>query len=155
MILLILSVTSLMLAVLQCGLFIKNLPLFLVNWESPKEESTCANLLETPRVSALIPARDEERGISGSIRSILASEGVDLEIIVLDDHSTDATASIVWQHANEDERVRCLSSAQLPPGWNGKQHACMQLAKAATFDRLVFLDADVRLKPDSLRKMLW
>ena len=62
--------------------------------------------------------------------------------------------SIVRQIASEDDRVRCLPSLELPPGWNGKQHACMQLSKAATFDRMAFVDADVRLAPNGLRKLV-
>ena len=104
------------------------------------------------RVSLLIPARNEESSIADAVRAGLASRGVDLEIIVLDDHSTDRTASIVAEFAKADPRVRLESSVELPPGWCGKQHACWQLARLAKHDVIAWIDADVRLEPDGLAK---
>jgi hypothetical protein len=104
-------------------------------------------------ISVLIPARNEERVIAASIASLLASRGVAIEIIVLDDGSTDRTAEIVREIAIQDARVRLRSSPRLPGGWNGKQHACHALAKAARSNILCFLDADVRLAPDALVSM--
>jgi glycosyltransferase involved in cell wall biosynthesis len=154
MTLLVLSIASLAFAAVQCGLFFKNLPLFLVDWNDFNVGSINLANAAAPKVSVLIPARNEEQGIGESLRSILRSDGIELEIVVLDDHSTDATAEIVQRIVSEDDRVRYLASEHLPPGWNGKQHACMQLSKSASFDRMVFLDADVRLTPDGLRKMV-
>jgi hypothetical protein len=104
-------------------------------------------------ISVLIPARNEERVIAASLSSLLASRGVAIEIIVLDDGSTDRTAEIVREIALKDARVRLRSSPRLPGGWNGKQHACHALAKAARSNILCFLDADVRLAPDALVSM--
>jgi hypothetical protein len=104
-------------------------------------------------VSVLIPARNEERVIAASITSLLASRGVQIEIIVLDDASTDRTAAIVRDFAARDSRVRLESSPPLPGGWNGKQHACHALASMANSDVLCFLDADVRLAPEALAFM--
>ena len=104
-------------------------------------------------ISVLIPARNEERVIAASLASLLASRGVAIEIIVLDDGSTDRTAEIVRDLALQDARVRLRSSPRLPGGWNGKQHACHALAKAARSNILCFLDADVRLAPDALVSM--
>ena len=104
-------------------------------------------------VSVLIPARNEERVIGASIGSLLASRGVKIEIVVLDDGSTDRTAEIVRGFAAQDSRVRLRSSAPLPRGWNGKQHACHALASAARSNVLCFLDADVRLAPEALACM--
>ncbi len=95
----------------------------------------------------MIPARDEQEGIEACIRSALASEHADMEVVVLDDHSTDRTGEIVRSIAADDARVRYLPGQTLPSGWNGKQFACFQLAAAASKDRLAFLDADVRLQP--------
>lgn len=106
-----------------------------------------------PSISVLIPARNEERGIEACLRSVLASAHVELEVIVLDDHSTDRTAEIVLALAREDTRVRLESATPLPAGWCGKQHACFQLAKLARFEALTFLDADVRLEADALARM--
>ena len=108
----------------------------------------------TPRVSVLIPARDEASGIGDCLRAALSSENVAVEVIVLDDDSSDATAEIVTEFVNRDRRVRLIHGKPLPPGWNGKQHACWQLAGAATSERLVFIDADVRLAPDALWRLM-
>jgi len=104
-------------------------------------------------VSVLIPARNEELVIGASLASLLASRGVEIEIVVLDDASTDRTAQIVRGFAEKDARVRLRTSAPLPSGWNGKQHACYALAAAARSDILCFLDADVRLAPEALVSM--
>jgi glycosyltransferase involved in cell wall biosynthesis len=104
-------------------------------------------------VSVLIPARNEERVIAASIESLLASRGIEIEVIVLDDGSTDRTAEIVLNIAGRDARVRLQSSPPLPGGWNGKQHACYALAQMARSNVLCFLDADVRLAPEALAEM--
>ena len=105
-------------------------------------------------ISVLIPARDEESGIEACVRSALASHGVRVEVIVMDDHSTDRTPAIVRSLAAEDDRVRYETSKELPPGFNGKQHACMQLAQSAVHDRFVFIDADVRLAENGLATLV-
>lgn len=107
---------------------------------------------ETPKVSVLIPARNEERSIEACVQAVLASRNVDLEVIVLDDHSEDRTADVV--RSLGDSRVRLESAPPLPAGWNGKQHACHRLAKLAIHNRFCFLDADVRLEPDALARMI-
>jgi hypothetical protein len=104
-------------------------------------------------VSVLIPARNEEGAIGTSIASLLASRGIEFEIVVLDDSSTDRTAEIVRALAAQDARVHLRSSPPLPRGWNGKQHACHTLAAVAQYDTLCFLDADVRLEPEALAYM--
>jgi hypothetical protein len=101
----------------------------------------------------LIPARNEEAAIAASVRSVLASRGIEFEVIVLDDHSEDTTAAIVNELAERDDRVRLVSAPELPPGWCGKQHACWVLAREARHCLLVFLDADVRVAPDALVRM--
>ena len=104
-------------------------------------------------ISVLIPARNEEHVIGASLTSLLASRGVQIEVIVLDDASTDQTAAIVRDFAARDSRVQLRSSPPLPGGWNGKQHACHALASVAGSDVLCFLDADVRLAPEALAYM--
>ncbi len=106
-----------------------------------------------PRVAVLIPARNEEANIGEALACVLASEGVDLEVLVLDDDSADSTGSIVRRVAYHDSRVRLAEGHGLPPGWNGKQHACWTLAEASTAPLLVFLDADVRIEPELLARM--
>jgi glycosyltransferase involved in cell wall biosynthesis len=104
-------------------------------------------------VSVLIPARNEELGIAACVRSVLASKHVELEVIVLDDHSTDRTADIVHELAQLDARVRLEPAPPLPDGWCGKQHACYALVQLARFETFTFLDADVRLETDALARM--
>jgi glycosyltransferase involved in cell wall biosynthesis len=104
-------------------------------------------------VSVLIPARNEEANIGAALQRVLASAGVTLEVLVLDDASSDATAAIVEAIAARDARVRLLRSMELPAGWNGKQYACWQLARASHAPVMLFLDADVRLEPDAIARM--
>ena len=97
-------------------------------------------------VAVLIPARDEERGIRECLESVLASREVHLEVWVLDDDSADRTSDVVMEVMATDKRVHLLRTDKLPRGWNGKQHACWQLALSPTASEvMVFLDADVRL----------
>ncbi len=104
-------------------------------------------------VSILIPARDEERSIQASLMAALASRHVDLEVIVLDDHSHDRTAEIVRSVAIHDRRVRLFSAPPLPPGWCGKQFACSVLAGLAANPILCFIDADVQLAPEGVARL--
>jgi hypothetical protein len=105
-----------------------------------------------PAVSVLVPARDEAERIAPCIRSVLASTGVDLELIVCDDGSNDGTADVVRRAADGDPRLRVVTGAPLPAGWLGKPHACHQLAQLAAGEALVFVDADVRLATDGLQR---
>lgn len=127
--------------------------LFCVNLRRYRAPSA-AGLLRLPAVSVLIPARDEEGSIGAAVRSVLASTAVELEVVVMDDASTDRTAAIVTELASEDGRVRLEQAPALPSGWNGKQHACWALAHAARNPVLCFVDADVRLEPEALERMV-
>jgi glycosyltransferase involved in cell wall biosynthesis len=124
----------------------------------------CANLrryktppstdsLPLPAISVLIPARDEEGAIGAAVASVLASVGIDFEVIVMDDASTDRTAAIVQELITHDARVLLEQAPPLPAGWNGKQHACWALAHKAQHELLCFVDADVRLEPEALARM--
>lgn len=104
-------------------------------------------------VSILIPARDEAENIEAAVCGALAQQGVAVEVVVLDDNSSDGTASIVRRLAQHDSRVRLLDGKALPQGWNGKQHACHQLASAAQHPILLFVDADVRLSADAAARL--
>lgn len=103
-----------------------------------------------PKLSVLIPARDEAAVIGLSVRSLLEQEYPDLEVIVLDDHSSDGTGLRAQQAGQGDSRLRLLQGAELPPGWLGKNWACQQLGAAAQGDLLLFCDADVRWAPGAL-----
>ncbi len=105
----------------------------------------------TERVSVLVPARDEASTIAACLDAVLASTGVrDLEVLVLDDASSDGTAEVARRAAGGDPRVTVLHGADLPTGWLGKPHALHQLRERATGSLLVTLDADVRLAPGGL-----
>lgn len=105
----------------------------------------------TERVSVLLPVRNEKQHLAACLATLLDQTGVlDLEILVLDDGSTDGTTDIARRAADADPRVRLLTGTPVPPGWLGKPHACRQLADAATGSVLVFVDADVRLAPQAL-----
>ena len=104
--------------------------------------------------SVIVAARDEEARLEGTVRHLLAQRHVALEVIVVDDRSTDATADILRRLASEDTRVRAIHVEHLPDGWLGKSHACHVGAEAATGDWLLFTDADCWLQPDVIARAL-
>ena len=143
----VLALIALVLAAIPAWLFWRNLSAY----QPPPSPAAWGSL---PRVSVLIPARNEEQTIQAAVEAALASEGVELEVVVLDDQSEDATAAIVRRLAERDARVRLLNGPELPDGWCGKQHACWVLASSASYDLLLFLDADVRLASEGLARMV-
>lgn len=98
-------------------------------------------------VSLVIPARNEAGTIERMLQSVLASAYAPLEVIVVDDRSTDDTAARVEAMTRRDPRLRLLRGAELPPGWYGKPWACHQGAQAATGTVLAFTDADTTHQP--------
>ena len=106
------------------------------------------------RCSVIVAARDEEARLEATIRHLLAQQHVTLELIVVDDRSTDATGDILRRLASEDTRVRATRVEHLPEGWLGKSHACHIGASVATGDWLLFTDADCWLKPDVMARAL-
>ncbi len=142
---LVLAATALALAAVPALLFLLNLRHY-----RPAPPAGAGGL---PAVSVLIPARNEEHGIVAAVEAALASRGVTVEVVVLDDHSEDGTAALVEALARRDGRVRLLRAPPLPGGWCGKQHACHVLGRSARYDLLAFLDADVRLGPDGLARL--
>jgi hypothetical protein len=106
-----------------------------------------------PQVSVLIPARNEETAIGPAIESVLSQQGVELELVILDDHSTDGTVQQVEAWRLRDQRLRLCPAPALPSGWCGKQHACHVLAGLARHPTWVFMDADVRLAPGALARL--
>lgn len=107
-----------------------------------------------PRVSVIIPARDEAHNIERCLRSAMANRYPALEIIVLDDHSADATGEIARRVAGDDSRVRIITPPSLPHGWFGKSWACATGAAAASGELLLFIDADTTLAPDLIVRLV-
>jgi chlorobactene glucosyltransferase len=103
-----------------------------------------------PRISVIVPARNEARNIRRCVEALLAQTYPDFELLVLDDRSTDATPAILAKLAQRDTRLRLLHGAELPPGWAGKPHALAQAAAEAHGDWLCFVDADTFVTPDAL-----
>ena len=103
-----------------------------------------------PLVSILIPARNEERNIGRLLDSLSIQDHPSFECLIYDDDSEDGTWEVL--SSNNDARIRALKGGDLPSGWQGKNHACYQLAKEAKGQVFLFLDADTQfLQPGSLR----
>ncbi|MGA2810203.1 MAG: glycosyltransferase [Candidatus Acidiferrum sp.] len=105
-----------------------------------------------PRISLLFAARDEEEKLPAALASFAAIDYPDLEIIAVDDRSTDGTARILGEFARAHSRCRVVHVAELPAGWLGKPHALQRAYEASSGEWLVFTDADVRFASDVLRR---
>lgn len=103
-----------------------------------------------PLISVCIPARDEEHNIRACVEAVLKQDYPNLEIIVLDDRSTDSTPHILADIASRDSRLRPIHGSDLPEGWAGKPHALYQASASARGEWLCFIDADTFLAPEAL-----
>ncbi len=137
-------------AMLTLGMTRRNLRLFA----PPRDAGTTRDDETAPRVSVCIPARDEEANLEACVRSVLASDHPNLEVLVYDDESTDQTPDILAKLIAEDPRVRSVPTRPLPAGWNGKQHACDRMGRTASGDWMLFTDADVRFETAAVRLAL-
>ncbi len=104
-----------------------------------------------PRISVLVPARNEQDNIRRCIESLLGQDYPQFQVIVLDDNSQDSTGSILAEMAGNDSRLKIIQGKPLPPDWLGKHWACHQLYQQSDGDFLVYTDADTFHKPDTLR----
>jgi chlorobactene glucosyltransferase len=104
-----------------------------------------------PHVAFIVPVRDEENNIAACLKSLFAQDypAESFGVLVVDDHSSDRTASIAAELAQDQPRLKVLLSPPLPPQWTGKCHACSIGARAVSpqTEWLCFLDADVRATP--------
>src|SRR5687768_12486517 len=107
-----------------------------------------------PRLSIVVAARDEERNIEAALGSVLAQGYPALEVVVVDDRSTDATGSILHRMELRHPRLRVIRVDDLPDGWLGKNHALQVGAAAAAGEWLLFTDADVVLAPGTLERAI-
>ena len=110
-----------------------------------------------PRVSIIVPARNEEESIEQALNTLLALDYDNYELIVVNDRSTDRTGEIlarVQKDPRFSARMRVIEHNELPTGWLGKPHAMWTAATQASGEWLLFTDADVLFKPDSLRRAI-
>ena len=133
-----LSATGFLLGILI--IVISNIRLLKVLGKYPKPSSF-------PKISVLVPARNEEGNIKDCLDSLLSQEYPDFQVIVLDDNSTDRTWEILSELAKNNNKLSIIKGKPLPPGWFGKHWACHQLAENAEGDLILFTDADQIQKP--------
>ena len=110
---------------------------------------------QNAHVSIIVPARNEEDDIEGPLLSLLALDYQNYEVIAVNDRSTDRTGQVMDRIAalpNAQGRLKILHIESLPTGWMGKPHAMWTAAQQASGDWLLFTDADVFFKPDSIRR---
>src|ERR1700687_2877637 len=112
----------------------------------PASDSDC------PRISLLFAARDEEEKLPAALATLMDIDYPNLEVIAVDDRSQDATPRILEEFAAAHSRLRIVHVAELPSGWLGKPYALQQAYEASAGAWLLFTDADVRFKPDVLRR---
>jgi chlorobactene glucosyltransferase len=105
---------------------------------------------DAPLISICIPARNEENNIRRCVEAVLAQDYPNLEVIVLDDRSTDSTLTQLKDIASRDSRLIPISGSDLPDGWVGKPHALHQASAAARGEWLCFVDADTFLTPRAI-----
>jgi len=107
--------------------------------------------IELPTLSVVIAARNEEQGIGTAVESLLAQEYPALEIVMIDDRSTDATGEILDRLA-ADPRLKVVHNIELPDGWLGKVHALEQGMALASGEWILFSDADVHFEIDTFKR---
>lgn len=107
-----------------------------------------------PTVSLIVPARDEEGEVEAALRARLADGYPALEVIAVNDRSTDRTGAILDRVAAEDPRVRVIHIDALPAGWLGKLYAMHQGVQAARGEWVLLSDADVHYAPGTLRRVM-
>jgi glycosyltransferase involved in cell wall biosynthesis len=114
-----------------------------IQWLSPM----FIPVIEEKKISVIVPARNEEQDIASSLHSILNQQNVDLEVIVVNDHSTDRTGEIADDIARSDSRLKVRHNPSLMKGWLGKCNAMQYGADEATGEYLLFTDADIHHEP--------
>jgi chlorobactene glucosyltransferase len=105
---------------------------------------------DAPLISVCIPARNEERNIRACVESMLAQDYPNIEVIVLDDRSSDSTPEILRQLSAQNDKLKIISGSDLPEGWAGKPHALHQASASARGEWLCFVDADTVVSRECL-----
>jgi glycosyltransferase involved in cell wall biosynthesis len=127
------------------------IPRFVRDGMIDERAASMADLETWPKVSVVVPARDEAERIEEALRSLARMDYPDLEVIAVDDRSGDGTGAIMERVAAEESRVEVLHVTSLPKGWLGKCHAMHVGARRATGEILLFTDGDVVFAPDIIR----
>jgi glycosyltransferase involved in cell wall biosynthesis len=134
----------------------------LVNISRPKWDRNPAKPGGDPRVSIIVPARNEEQSIGEALKRLLRLDYSNYEVAAVNDRSTDKTGEILdsigqsrgVRSGRVNPDLRIIHIHDLPSGWMGKTHAMWTAAKLATGDWLLFTDADVMFRPDCLRRAI-
>ena len=136
--------------IITLGLLTVVLAVTLFNAATAPMLKKCVGLQNRPRVSILIPARNEEANIGACIEGFLSQDYDNFEIHVLDDQSTDHTGAIIEKFGEQHPEVQAIRGKPLPTGWLGKNWACQQLRQHANGEILIFTDADNRPAPNAI-----
>ena len=121
-------------------------------WRAPRLSPGTPPEGELPRVTVLVPVRDEAANIEACLSAISAQRYPGFDVVVVDDASSDETPELVAAHAARDGRVRLVRAPPLPEGWRGKCWALATGAREARGDYLAMIDADVTLGPLALAR---
>lgn len=138
-------INSVMAAILAgiAGLWIYFLAFMMKSFRlAPRLESFDRNSAPLPKVSVILPARNEEKYIAKCLDTLLAQDYPEFQIIAIDDSSTDGTGRIIQEYSAKDPRVIYVSAPPMPDGWAGKNWACHQGYLRSDGDLLLFTDAD-------------
>lgn len=108
--------------------------------------------LPAPKVSIIIPARNEEKHIQEALQSVLNQDYENLEFIIINDRSTDQTGTILTRMGKANPGLHILQTTELPPGWLGKTYALNFGAQKSTGELLLFTDADMVMQPSTVSK---
>jgi cellulose synthase/poly-beta-1,6-N-acetylglucosamine synthase-like glycosyltransferase len=127
----------------------------LVEWRSlglveplPEVATPAQPEAQMPRVSVIIPARDEAERVEQTVVKVLAQTGISLELLLVNDRSSDHTPEIMAALAATDPRIKVITISELPEQWLGKPYACQRAAEQGTGDWILFTDADTWMAPD-------
>lgn len=147
---------SLGIAILASGFWVPVGILLILKRNALEELANLPAEIESslPKVSVVIPARNEERNLRKALNSVLELDYPDLQIVVVNDRSFDKTGEILEELSKKDERLTLLNIESVPGGWLGKTHALHMGAQQAKGEFVLFTDADIVFHPLALRKAM-